>query len=61
MTTPVTFFKEVITELRRVTWPSREETIRYTAVVFAISVIVGAFIGGLDILFVNVTSFLFKR
>lgn len=58
---PLNFFKEVATELRKVTWPTRAETIRYTAVVFAISVLVGAFIGGLDILFVRITSFLFKR
>ncbi|MBI3577443.1 preprotein translocase subunit SecE [Candidatus Gottesmanbacteria bacterium] len=60
-TMPLNFFKEVIVELKKVTWPTREETIRYTAVVFAISIIVGVFIGGLDVLFVRLTSILFKR
>ncbi len=59
--TPLSFFKEVIAELRKVTWPTREETIRYTAIVFAISIIVGAYVGGLDVLFVRITSLLFKK
>lgn len=58
---PVQFLKEVVTELKKVTWPTRAETIKLTAVVIAISVIVGAFIGGLDIAFLRLTSVLFKR
>ena len=46
---PVQFLKEVVAELKKVTWPTRAETIKLTAVVIAISVIVGLFIGGLDI------------
>lgn len=61
MTTPVGFFNEVIAELRKVTWPTREETMKLTAVVIVISVIVGAFIGGLDSLFLKATTLLFKR
>lgn len=61
MTSPVGFVREVVSELKKVTWPTRQETIRYTAIVFAISVLVGAFVGGLDVLFVNVTGILFKR
>lgn len=61
MTSPVGFVREVVSELKKVTWPTRQETIRYTAIVFAISVLVGAFVGGLDIVFVNITGFLFKR
>lgn len=55
------FFREVMAELKKVTWPTREETIKLTAVVIAISVIVGAFIGGLDSLFLKITTLLFKR
>ena len=61
MTTPIAFVQEVIAELKKVTWPTREETIKLTAVVIAISIIVGAFIGGLDSLFVKATTLLFKR
>lgn len=58
---PTKFFREVISELKKVTWPTRDETIKLTAVVVAISVIVGAFIGGLDSLFLRITTLLFKR
>ncbi len=58
---PVHFVKEVVTELKKVTWPTRQETIKLTAVVIAISVIVGAFIGGLDYILISITSLLFKK
>lgn len=58
---PLQFFKEVIAELKKVTWPTRAETIKLTAVVIAISVIVGLFIGALDITFLRLTSALFNR
>lgn len=58
---PVKFVGEVIAELRKVTWPTRGETIKLTAVVLAISVIVGAFIGGLDWVFLKITSVIFQR
>ncbi|GEM_PF-192260 len=58
---PVQFVKEVVTELKKVTWPSRQETMKLTAVVIAISVIVGAFIGGLDYILISITSLIFKK
>lgn len=58
---PVQFFKETVAELKKVTWPTREETIRYTFVVLAISVIVGVFIGGLDVVILKLTSTVLKR
>ncbi len=58
---PVTFLKEVVAELKKVTWPTRDETIKLTVVVLVISIIVAAFIGGLDYTFLTLTSFLFKR
>jgi preprotein translocase subunit SecE len=57
---PVKFFGEVVSELKKVTWPTRENTIKLTAVVITISVIVGLFIGGLDALFLAITSAVFK-
>ena len=58
---PVQFIREVIAELKKVTWPTREETMKLTLVVIVLSVIVGAFIGALDITFLKITSLLFKR
>ncbi len=42
-------FGEVVSELRRVTWPSRQETMRLTLMVIAVSGAVGMFLGGIDI------------
>lgn len=40
----------VIDELKKVTWPSRQETIRLTIVVVAISLIIAFYIGIIDLL-----------
>ncbi len=45
----VDFFKGVVLELGRVDWPSREKTVRLTLIVIGVSLIMGVFIGGLDI------------
>jgi preprotein translocase subunit SecE len=45
------FFTSVVVESRKIDWPSREKTIRLTAIVIAVSLVIGVFIGGLDILF----------
>ncbi len=38
-------FRETRSELRKVVWPTREETIRLTIVVLAISTAIGVFLG----------------
>lgn len=58
---PVTFIKEVVAELKKVNWPTRNETIRLTGVVIIISAGVAAFIGGLDWAMINLTGALFRR
>lgn len=45
------FFKEVYVELKKVNWLSRNEVIRYTIIVFGVTLIVAAFLGGLDYVF----------
>ena len=45
---PVTFIKEVRTELAKVIWPNRQETIKLTLVVILVSLGIGLYIGGLD-------------
>ena len=42
---------EIVSELRKVTWPSREETVYLTTVVIIVSLAVGLFLGGIDIFF----------
>ena len=49
-----TFFTEVLVEGKKVDWPSRQQTIRFTAVVISISIAVAAFLGILDFLFVKI-------
>ncbi|MGI5826502.1 MAG: preprotein translocase subunit SecE [Patescibacteria group bacterium] len=48
---PARFLSEVKAELLKVTWPTKQEVARLTAVVIIISLVVGAYIGGLDFLF----------
>jgi preprotein translocase subunit SecE len=44
------FLKEVRVELKKVSWPSRQETIKYTLIVIGVSLAVAVFLGGLDFL-----------
>jgi preprotein translocase subunit SecE len=46
-----TYLKEVITEMKKVNWPTRHETVRYTLIVVGISVAVAIYLGGLDFVF----------
>lgn len=50
------FFKEVWTESRKVDWPSRQQTLKYTALVIGISAGVAVFLGTLDFIFVSILS-----
>ena len=48
---PILFLQEVVGELRKSVWPSKEETARLTAIVIVLAVVVGFFLGGLDRMF----------
>ena len=41
---------DIAGELKKVSWPSREQTIRLTFIVILISLIIGAYIGIIDFL-----------
>ena len=43
------FVSEVVGELRRVTWPTRDEAMRLTLMVVAVSAAIGVFLGAIDI------------
>ena len=45
------FVRETRSELKKVVWPSREAVINLTVIVTAVSVAVGAFLGGVDFVF----------
>ena len=42
-------FRDTRSELRKGTWPSRQETINLTLVVIALSVVMGIILGGVDL------------
>jgi preprotein translocase subunit SecE len=60
MTSPIVYFQQTYDELKKVVWPSRDDVIKLTIIVLVISVIVGAYIGGLDYLFVKATELILK-
>lgn len=51
------FFGEVVSELKKVTWPSREEAVRLTLLVIAVSAATGFALGLVDILFTRLLDF----
>ena len=44
------FLKESRQEIKKVTWPTRKDTVRYTIMVVVASLIVAAYLGGVDAL-----------
>jgi preprotein translocase subunit SecE len=48
---PLDYVKESKAELDKVVWPTRQETLRLTIVVLIVSVLIGAYIAGLDTFF----------
>ena len=58
---PVVFFKEVKAEMARVSWPTKQEAIRLTGIVIGVSLIVGLFIGSLDLGFTKLMEFIIKK
>lgn len=47
----IVFLKEVQLEIKKVNWPTRNQTVKYTLIVLGISVVVALFLGSLDFLF----------
>ena len=54
------FFRETTGELRKVSWPSRQEALSLTNVVVWVVVIMAIFLGGLDFLFFELFNFIFS-
>ena len=50
------FLKDVRLELKKVSWPAREETIKLTGVVILMSVALAAFLGLLDFGFLTLLN-----
>ena len=52
------FIDEAWSELKKVSWPTREQVRNLTVLVFAVSLAVGAYITILDSIFLRVIEFL---
>ena len=53
------FVRDIIDELRKVTWPTRRETIRLSIMVIIVCAVVGAFLGALDYGFAELVAKVF--
>jgi preprotein translocase subunit SecE len=54
----IRYFQETGDELRKVSWPTREQTVRLSIIVLATTVISAVFLGALDALFRFLSSLL---
>ncbi|OGZ78751.1 MAG: preprotein translocase subunit SecE [Candidatus Staskawiczbacteria bacterium RIFOXYD2_FULL_37_9] len=48
------FFKEVLVEMKRVSWLSQKDVLRYTLIVLGVTIGSAAFLGGLDFIFTEI-------
>ncbi|HEC23185.1 MAG TPA: preprotein translocase subunit SecE [Chloroflexi bacterium] len=52
------YFQETAEELRKVSWPTWEETVRLTVIVLGTTVVSAVFLGLLDLLFRELAALL---
>jgi preprotein translocase subunit SecE len=50
------FFRDVWAEMRRVSWLSQKDIFKYTLIVLALTIVVAAFLGGLDFIFTSIVK-----
>lgn len=53
------FITNIIAELKKVTWPSRQEAIRLTIMVLIVCIVAGIFLGLADFGFTNLVEYAF--
>ncbi len=51
------FLKESKQEIKKVSWPTRQETLKYTVVIIVTALLVAAFLGGIDALIHRILEF----
>ena len=56
---PVRFAREALGELRRSHWPTREETIRLTAIVLGVCLVLALFLGLFDFGLASLSKWVF--
>ena len=55
------FFRETNAEMKKVTWPSRNEVVGTTVVVLVATVVFAVYLWGCDVVFYKAIDFLFKK
>lgn len=55
------YLREVAQELGKVSWPNRKETLTLTALVIGVTVVVAAYIGGLDYVFQRLIALVLNK
>ena len=61
MPNPLEFIRSVKVELGQVKWPTRQQTFRLTLLVVGVSISVGLFTGGLDMVFTSLLGKIINR
>jgi preprotein translocase subunit SecE len=61
VTTVREFVRDVMAEMKKVTWPNRNEVVGTTAVVLVATVVFAVYLWGCDILFYKAIDFLFSK
>ena len=50
------YLRETVREIKKVSWPSREQTTEMTVLVLAVSIVIGVYIGVIDFIFQSVIT-----
>ncbi len=61
MISPVEYLKEVVQELKKVSWPSRQETLNKTLLVIVVTTLLAVYVGGSDFLFQRLMTALLRN
>ena len=61
MTTLRQGYKDVLAEMKKVTWPNRNEVTSTTVVVLVATVVFALYLWGCDVIFYKAIDFLFSR
>ncbi len=56
----VRYLKETRAEIRKVSWPTREEAINLTLIVLAVTIAMAIFLGAVDFIFQNLIRLLVR-
>ena len=57
---PITYLRNTVSELKQISWPTREQTLKLTLIVIAVSILVASYIGALDFSFTTLLAKLVK-